>query len=299
MLILVKPRRPGRMKIPLRHWCCALAFLALAPLAAAAPASPAGRLLDEAAAQVLPAAGHRSEVALGESVVKLVRAGVIDRDKFVARYAARGGVAEDLADLLNQRARGPILLTGRNAGLYVNALWPLGLANRMAANLASPLNGDSRDRYASTGGWTLGRQASGGAYFNSLSIVELSASQEALAVKIARNSFRPCCNNSTFFQDCNHGSALLGLLTLGASQGLSEEDLYREALAFSAYWFPQNFLRTALYFKAVKGVEWRDVDARTVMSAEFSSANGWRANVARELDARGLLPRQDGPDCSA
>ncbi len=38
----------------------------------------------------------------------------------------------------------------------------------------------------------------------------------------------------------NHGSALRGLLQLGASQGLSEEELYREALAFNSFWFPQN-----------------------------------------------------------
>ena len=287
------------MKIPLRHSCCTLVFLALAPLVGAAPASQGGPLRGEATVQVLPANGHHSKVALDESIVKLVRAGVIDRDKFASLYAPRGGVTEELADLLNKQSPKPILLTRRNAGLYVNMLWPIGLANRMATNQASPLNGASRNRYASTGGWTLGRQASGGDYFNSLSIVNLSASQEALVVAIARNSFRPCCNNSAFFQDCNHGSALLGLLALGASQGLSEEDLYREALAFNAAWFPDNYLHTALYFKAVKGIEWRDVDARTAMSAAFSSANGWRANVVRELEVRGFLPRQAGPDCGA
>lgn len=265
----------------------------------AAPATHGGRLLEEAATQVLPADGHHSKVALGESIVKLVRAGVIDREKFSALYAPRGGVTRELADLLGKHSPGLIRLTRQNAALYVNLLWPIGLANRMAANQASPLNGDLRHRYASTGGWTLGRQASGGNYFNSLSIVELSALQESLVVMVARNSFRPCCDNSTFFQDCNHGSALLGLLALGASQGLGEQDLYREALAFNAFWFPDNYLHTALYFKAVKGVEWRDVDARTVLSAAFSSANGWRANVVRELGARGILPRQDGLDCSA
>ena len=282
-----------------RQSAAVLAFLAFAPLAGAAPASQGGPLLAAAATQVLPANGHHSKVALGESIVKLVREGVIERRKFYAVYAQRGGVTEELADLLNKQSPKPILLTRGNAGLYVNVLWPIGLTNRMAANQASPLNGASRHRYASTGGWTLGRNASGGDYFNSLSIVNLNASQEALVVAIARNSFRPCCNNSAFFQDCNHGSALLGLLALGASQGLSEEDLYREALAFNVAWFPDNYLHTALYFKAVKGIEWRDVDARTAMGAAFSSANGWRANVVGELEVRGFLPRQAGPDCSA
>lgn len=292
-------RQPIRKLIPVCRWCCTLAFLALAPLVGAAPASQDSPLPAGLATQVLPAHGHHSRVALGGSIGKLVWAGVIDREKFAALYAPRGGVTEELADLLAKRPLGPIVLTRQNAGLYVNVLWAIGLANRMAANQASPLNGDARNRYASTGGWNLGRQASGGIYFNSLPIVELSASQEALVVKVARNSFRPCCNNSTFFQDCNHGSALLGMLALGASQGRSEEELYREALAFNAFWFPDNYLHVALYFKAVRGVEWRDVDARTAMSAAFSSAHGWRANVVKVLDARGILPQQDGADCSA
>jgi hypothetical protein len=55
--------------------------------------------------------------------------------------------------------------------------------------------------------------------------------------------------------------------------------------------------RTALYFKAVRGTEWRNADPREVMSANFSSAGGWRANVARKLEERGLLPMQGGADC--
>ena len=275
-----------------------LALLALAPLAASAPGTAGGPLREEAAAQVLPADGYRSKVALGESVVRLVRAGVIDRGKFAALYAQRGGVTGDLEDLLARPSPGPIRLTRQNAGVYVNVLWPIGLANRMAANQASPLNSDQRHRFASTGGWTLGKHASGGNHFNTLSIVALSAAQEALVVRVAHNSFRPCCNNSTFFQDCNHGSALLGLLALGASQGLGEADLYREALAFNAFWYPEHYTHIALYFKVVKGVEWRDIEPREVMSAKYSSASGMQANVARELQARGLLPGQSGSDCS-
>lgn len=275
-----------------------LAILALPLLAPAAPASDGARLHEDMAAHVLPVGGYQSRVALGDSVVKLAQEGVIDRKKIEALYAEGGKAPEELKDILGKTSRQPILLTARNARLYVNLLWSLGLANRMATNGASPLNGPSLFRYASTGGWTLGREANGGAYFNRFPIVELSAQQEALVTRVAQHSFRPCCDNSTFFQDCNHGSALLGLLALGASQGLSEEDLYREALAFNAFWFPHQYVHTALYFKAVKGVEWRDVDPRLVLSAIFSSGSGWQANVARELQARGLLPQQGGADCS-
>jgi hypothetical protein len=273
--------------------CFAAAALAMAPTWAAGP------LLEEAAAQLLPHEGHQSRVALGASMVKLARAGVIDQRKLEALYARRGGLPAELQHILSKPAFQPMRITREYAQVYVNLLWSLGLANRMTANSASPLNGRERFRYASTGGWTLGKANNGGVYFNSFPIVELSAPQEALVMAVARHSHRPCCNNSTFFQDCNHGSALLGLLALGAYQGLSEAQLYREALAFNAFWFPHQYVHTVLYFQVVKGVDWKDVDARTVMGVEFSSASGWRANVARELQSRGILPSQGSADCSA
>lgn len=275
-----------------------LVFLAVPLLANAGPASEAARLYQDTAAQVLPAGGHQSRIALGDSIVKLTQAGVIDRNKLEALYAEGGAAPEELRILLDQPSRRPIRLTAKNAHLYVNLLWPLGLANRMAANRASPLNGPSRYRYASTGGWTLGRETNGGSYFNSFPIVELSPQQEMLVTRIAQSSFRPCCNNSTFHQDCNHGSALLGLLSLGASQGLNEEELLREALAFNAFWYPEHYTHIALYFKVAKNIDWRDLDARTVLGANYSSASGMQTNVARELQARGLLPGQNGTDCS-
>jgi hypothetical protein len=274
-------------------------MLALPWFALAEPNTDAARMHHEMAAQVLPANGYQSKVALGGSVVALTRTGVIDRKKLETLYAEGGGDPRDLAQLLGQPSFRPILLSATNARLYVNLLWPLGLANRMAGNKASPLNGPDLPNYASTGGWTLGRQRNGAAYFNALPIVPLSSEQEALVIRVAQHTFRPCCNNSSFFQDCNHGSALLGLLALGASQGLGEDDLYREALAFNAFWFPEHYTHIALYFKVVDGIDWRKVDARTALSANFSSASGMQANVSRPLQRRGLVPAQSGSQCSA
>jgi hypothetical protein len=59
-------------------------------------------------------------------------------------------------------------------------------------------------------------------FFNKCEIIKLTKEQEDLVYKVAQNTFRPCCNNSTFAQDCNHGSALLGALELAASQGYNE-----------------------------------------------------------------------------
>ena len=271
-------------------------------LVAQAPAENAARADDKrlagAAAAVLPQQGFQSRIRLGGSVVALAEKGVIDREKFVAIYKDRGGLPAELQDVLSAASEKPILLTRKNAHYYVNLLWPLGLANTMAANEKSPIGGKALFTYASTAGWNLGKEQNGGAYFNKLKIVSLTPQQEALVVKIAQSTYRPCCNNSTFFQDCNHGSALLGLLELGASQGLTEDELYREALAFNAFWFPSNYVQTALYFKAVKNVPWEAVDPRTIMSFDYSALGAWSKNVQAEVaKIPNLLPRKGDAAC--
>ncbi len=255
-------------------------------------------LIDEVTAKVLPEKGFQSKIALSNSVVKLVENGVIDREKFLAIYQDRGGLPAEFKDVLNKTSSRPILLTRQNANYYVNLLWPLGLSNYMSSNKQSPILGKSLFNFASTGGWNLGKEENGGTYFNKFKIVELTPEQEALVTKIAQNAYRPCCNNSTFYQDCNHGSALLGLLQLGAAQGLTEDELYREAVAFNSFWFPHNYIQTALYFKAAKNTDWDKVDPKLVMGKDYSSIGGWYANVDTEVKKLGLLPQQQsGAGC--
>ncbi|KKS38783.1 MAG: hypothetical protein UV01_C0002G0091 [Parcubacteria group bacterium GW2011_GWA2_42_14] len=249
------------------------------------------QLFDWATERVLPQAGFRSKIYLGGSIIKLVENGVIDSRKFEELYKDRGGMPKELKNILAEPSSKPIVLTRDNANLYINLLWPLGLANQMSTNEQSPVVGKSLFNFASTGGWTLGKAENGGEYFNKFKIVELTRAQEELATKVAKNTYRPCCNNSTFFQDCNHGSALLGLLELGASQGLTEDELYREALAFNSFWFPQNYIQTAVYFKAVKNIDWEKVDPKIVMGKDFSSSSGWRKNVGEKLANLGLVPK--------
>ncbi len=277
---------------------CVAVVLAGSGIAGAEPAPESASPASGTAAEVAPARGYTSRISLADSIVKLVQAGVIHPGKFAAAHARGGAGSREVDELLRHRSFAPISITRENAALYVNALWPLGLANRMAINDASPLNGSARFGYASTGGWTLGMEANGGAYFNRFPIVTLSARQEALVSEVAHHSYRPCCNNSTFFQDCNHGSALLGLLALGASQGLGEDDLYREALAFNSFWFPHEYAQIATYFRELRGIGWRDVDPRLAMSASISSAGGYRTSVVEALAARGLLHPHESPACS-
>lgn len=252
---------------------------------AAAPAVPQSYpLFDEAVSRVLPATGFQSRIAMKDSLLKLVEHGVIDRDKLLALYGADRPLTAELAAALDKPSDRKILLNGDNSTDYVNLLWPVGLATRMAGNAESPINGESLFDFASTGGWTIGQAPNGGAYFNKFPIVKLTKRQEELVIQIAESIYRPCCNNSTFFQDCNHGSALLGALQLGASQGLSEDELYREALAFNSFWFPAQYIRTALLFKIAHNTEWPNVDPRVVLGFDYSAIGPWLENVAAVVD---------------
>lgn len=244
--------------------------------------SPAQRM-EKIKASLFPAGGHKSKIALKDAVLKMVEGGVIDPVKFAAVYEQRGGLPPDLAGVLESPSETPIALTEANANIYLNLLWPLGLSNTMVANEKSPINGENLHNFAATGGWTLAKEGRGGDYFNKIAAVPLTPEQEAMVVSIAENVFRPCCGNSTFFQDCNHGSALLGLLQLGAAQGLTEQELYGEALAFNTYWFPDNYAQTALYFKIASGVNWTDVEPQVILSRAYSSGAGWRQNIATPL----------------
>ncbi len=274
-----------------------------ASLTLAAAVAVAGRALLTPANSSAPAdpsaADHTSRIVLGDSLMRLVRAQVLVPEKLRAIYARRGGIPGELEVALTSPTLEPIVLTRGNAALYVNLLWPIGLSNRMRANDNSPINGRMRFGFASVGGWTLGTAPNGGFDYNHHEIVALSPQQDARAAQVARATYRPCCDNSTFFQDCNHGSALLGLLALGAAQGLNEDDLYREALAFNAHWFPDQYRLTAVFFKGAIGRDWAQLDPRLVLSARYSSASGWRANVAGRSEGRGSRAVPSGPGCSA
>ena len=252
-------------------------------------------LYEEAVAKVIPAGGFQSGIALRDTILQLVEYGVIDRGKFFALAASRGPPPPELSTVLSEPSDKPMRLTRENAVDLVNLLWPIGLANRMAGNAASPINGESLYSFASTGGWTLGVAENGGFFFNAYPILALTAAEERLAIRLAKSIYRPCCDNSTFFQDCNHGSALFGLLQLGAAQGLDETALYREALAFNSFWFPDNYIQTALYLKIFEGLDWQDADPAEILGARFSTLSSWTENVETSLSGiAGLIPRPEG-----
>ncbi len=249
--------------------------------------------------QVQPKEGYQTKIILGDLVPRMVAYGIIDLSKMEELYKRRGGIPAEQKEMLTQPYNVPLVVNANNATWLVNILWPLGLANKMEINKQSPVAGKDMNNFASTGGWQLGKEENGGAYFNRYDLIPLTPEQENRVWRLATSTYRPCCDNSTFFQDCNHGSAAMAILALGISQGLSGDEIYRTLLAFNSYWFAQNYLETALYFNVVKETDWNDVDPRLVLSKNYSSLSRWIRNVHVHVSkVPGLLPKPEtGGSC--
>ncbi len=146
--------------------------------------------------------------------------------------------------------------------------------------------------FASTGGWTVGTKDST-ALYSSSELIKLTADQQARVEEVAKNAYRPCCGNSTYFPDCNHGMALLGLLELMASQNASVDQMYTAAKEVNAFWFPDQMQEVATYLKAVEGKDFKSADPKRVVSAKLFSSQGYQ-KVFQQLAEKGLIPQQAG-----
>ena len=112
-------------------------------------------------------------------------------------------------------------------------------------------------------------------HYSMHSFVTLTPEQQALVERVAKNIYRPCCDNSTYFPDCNHGMAMLGLLELMASQKATETDMYKTALGVNTLWFPSQYEAIKTFFVS-QNMDWNTTDPRKILSAEFSSASGYQ-----------------------
>ena len=208
---------------------------------------------------------------------KMVSAGVIDAEKLESLYSARGGFTKEMKELFYGADNGNLAITEENSGFLLNLLWALGLGNKNEILEKGPMN-DSRyggaGNFASTGGWIIAKGDSM-AHYSRHSFVSLTEEQQKLVERVSKNIYRPCCNNPTYFPDCNHGMAMLGLLELMASQGIGEEEMYLIALQVNSYWFPDTYLTIATYLKH-KGIDWQDADPKQILGADFSSASGYK-----------------------
>jgi len=232
---------------------------------------------------VISESGVTLPVVWGDLGKQMIEKGVIDADKFEELYSDRGGIPEDIKKLLYNEKNTSIKINSENAGFILNLLWAFGLSNKNPileqGPMANPQYGGAQN-FASTGGWIL---ANGNTmdHYSNYNFSILTQEQQKLVEEVSKNIFRPCCGNSTYFPDCNHGMAMLGLLELMAYQGVSEQEMYNVALAVNSYWFPETYITIAKYF-ASRGVLWNEVSAKEVLGSLYSSAQGFN-QVLKEI----------------
>lgn len=207
---------------------------------------------------------------------QMTEKGVIDKEQFLALYAADPALLSEAERMLTEDVQEPLRISSRNAGLLLNLLWALGLGNKNDVLEKGPMM-DPRyggaDRFASTGGWTLAR-GNVMEHYARHTFVTLAPEEQALVERTAKNIYRPCCGNSAYFPDCNHGMAMLALLELMASEGATEPELYHAALVANSLWFPDTYATLERYFQK-KGVAWDAVDPKEALGYRYSSAAGY------------------------
>ena len=244
--------------------------------------------------EVLPEEGFTLPVSWGNLGPKLIELGVIDEVKFTETIQ----MTDSEKDILTNGTESGIVINSQNSQFVVDLLWALGLAQRSLAYEEGPMGKEYKNEvgnFASTGGWNL---AKGDAvqYLNKFDLVGLNSDQQRRVAEIAKNVFRPCCGNSTWFPDCNHGMAALAAIELMVAQNLSDEEVYKNVLKLNSFWFPSNYLTNATYY-ARQGVSWQEVDAKEVLGSKYSSGKG-AADIAKKV---GPLPYNEssGGSCGA
>lgn len=250
--------------------------------------------------QTNPVKGYEINAKFGELGPKMLAMGVIDYDKFKKTYEKSGQpLPPELDSILKQGSNEKIKITSDNSYFLLNFFWAVGLANKSKildeGEIMKYGGIKEAGNFASTGGWSL---AKGNAmdYFSKGDLISMTQKQENLVEKVSSNVYRPCCNNSTAFPDCNHGMALLGVYELMAANGATESQMYEAGKYFNAFWFPGNYYDLALYFKNKEGKSFKDIPAQTILGSDYSSASGWQA-AKQWLSGKGLIkapPKQGG-----
>jgi len=233
--------------------------------------------------KILPTEGIVLPVSWGNLGPKLINAGAIDANQFQSIYEQRNAFSDEYKNLLIGQNDGKLKITNENAGYLLNLFWALGLASKNpileSGEMTDPKYGGPQN-FASTAGWTMSKGDPMDHYSKHV-FFELTEEQQALVDKISKGIYRPCCGNSTHFPDCNHGMAMLGLLELMASQGVSEQDMWRTALIVNSYWFPDTYINIATYLKD-RGIGWEDVNPQEILGFNYSSAQGY-AKIASQV----------------
>ncbi len=245
--------------------------------------------------EVFPESGITLPVSWGDIGPKLIALGVIDETKF--RKAVK--LTADQEEILTKGTDRKISIDRSNGQFVVDMLWALGLAQKSVVYETGPMGKEYKKdagNFASTGGWSLAR-GDAMQYLSRFDLIALTQEQQQRVGEIAQNVYRPCCGNSTWFPDCNHGMAALAAIELMVAAELDEKEIYRNLLALNTYWFSDTYVTIATHF-ARSGISWNDVDAKMILGKEYSSAKGAQA-IAKKVGPLPYKPQQQGGGCGA
>lgn len=283
------PRLPWRMK---KNF-----FGSLTTFQKSAKVTPAAS--DTLFEEINPEKGFEINASYGDLGPKMLKLGVIDLEKFKSVYQQAGQpLTEKQLAILTKGSEEKVKIGRDNSYFLLNFFWAAGLGNKSKILTEGEIIKYGKDQignFASTGGWSLAVGAPMDFYAKE-NLIPLTANQEALVEKVASGIYRPCCNNSTAFPDCNHGMALLAVLQLMAANGATENQMFQAAKYFNAYWFPGNYYDLALYFKNKEGKSFAQVPGQVILGKDYSSASGWQT-IKKWLADKGLIqqpPRQGG-----
>ncbi len=243
--------------------------------------------------QVLPKDGIELPVSWKDLGPQLIKLGVIDEAKF--KKAVK--LTPEQENILTKNSEEKIRIDAKNSQFIVDMLWALGLAQKSIVYDEGPLGKEYKKEagnFASTGGWNLAR-GEAMQYLNRFDLIPLTQEQQKKVGEITQNVYRPCCGNSTWFPDCNHGMAALAIIELLVAQNVDETTIYKYVLGFNSFWFPDSYLYVATYF-ARQAIPWDQVDAKMILAKEYSSGQGSQV-VAKKVGQLPWRPASTGGSC--
>ena len=217
-------------------------------------------------------------IALGNLGQQMVEVGVFADESMLGEFA--------------RPQTSKIKLTRQNAPVFLNFLWGLGLGNRNPILEQGPMQNPrfKLENLASIGGFTISA-TSAIDHYSKHEFIKLDPGQQAMLEYIAKKIYRPCCDNSTYFPDCNHGMAMLALLELAVSQNLEISEIYNLALAVNAYWFEGSYRMIAEYLDKQNLIG--NQTAEEILSQKYSSASGYK-KILQSLKPRN---QKTNPSC--
>jgi len=251
--------------------------------------------------EINPVKGFEINAKYGDLGPRMIQSGVIDLEKFKQTYEKSAQpLTKEQVEILTKGSNKKIKIDRDNSYFLLNFFWAAGLANKSKALTEGDIvkYGEGQvGNFASTGGWSLSKTEPMDYYAKS-DLIPMTIEQENLVEKVAGNIYRPCCNNSNAFPDCNHGMALLSVLQLMSANGATEKQMYEAAKYYNAFWFPSNYYDLALYFKNKEGKKFSQVSAKIILGKDFSSSSGWQA-AKQWLVNKGVVeqPPKQGGSC--